>query len=444
MLGRQMLPLLAPAAIGLVILTSTLTVGSTRGHGLGESPAHAIRGVAIVDLASTPAAQATLSLTAVATATITLGTSTSTAVSTATSLSGTTSPSATPSSVETRSTTSTATVAVPTASPVGPAVATSTATPTSHVPRPAWSIRSVDTMKMSRDTLRDQLSNAQIEAVVHLDEKLHVSHVTVDVYYDDPVYMGRWVQAIRAAHLHVWFRSHWYAWENHREAQGDLTPDEYIANTRRFLQQHVDLVRNGDIFDFCPEPENGNYWGDHFGSGWSWRNSAAKAAFNTFVRSGVYMAQSTLANRGRGDVLVTAISMNASIATRLVSKPTVRRLGMLTLDLYPEDTTTDPATATNRLLAELRAVHSHWNVPILIGEHGYSRDMPVSDGTQANVLAAEFEALERTSFVVGFNYWVDAGGARYGGYTNLYAMQRNRWVPRAAAAVVSKAYSAMT
>jgi len=309
---------------------------------------------------------------------------------------------------------------------------------------PAWPARSIDTMKLSRDTLTSQLSDAQIDAVIRLDAMLHLSYVTVDVYYDDPAYMARWVQAIRAEHLQVWFRAHWYAWETHHEAHGDMTPTDYINATRDFLQHHIDLVHNGDIFDFCPEPENGAYWNDTYGSGWSWRNKAAKTEFNTFIRSGVYMASTTLANRGRSDVLVTAISVDESIATRLVSKPTAERLGMITLDLYPEGTTTDPATATSRLLSEIDGVHKHWNLPILIGEHGYSRDRLVSDTTQAKVLAAEFAALERLPYIVGLNYWVDAGGPQYGGYTNLYTLSKGTWKPRAAAAVLAGAYRVMS
>jgi hypothetical protein len=336
----------------------------------------------------------------------------------------------------------TATVALtPTALADAPVAATASAG-TSPTPAP-WAIRSVDTMKLSRDTRAKPLTDTQIAALVRLDVRLHLTHITVDVYYDDPAYMARWVRAIRAVHLHVWFRAHWYAWETHREKHGDMTPDAYIEATRQFLQQHVDLVQNGDIFDFCPEPENGAYWFDRYGDGWSWRDAAAKKEFNSFVRSGVYMASTTLANRGRSQVLVTAISVNESIATRLFSKPTAARLELITLDLYPEGGATDPAVATARLLAEIERVHQHWNLPILIGEHGYSRDRAVSDAIQARVLAAELAALARLPYLRGLNYWVDAGGPRYGGYTNLYAQKHGAWQPRPAAAVLAAAYAAM-
>jgi len=306
-----------------------------------------------------------------------------------------------------------------------------------------WSIRSVDTMKLSRDTLKLQLTDAQIQAVVRLDARLHLTHVTSDVYYDDPIYLARWVKAIRAGGLHVWFRAHWYAWEDHRDRAGTMTPDGYVAATRGFLQAHAALLRNGDIFDFCPEPENGAYWRQIYGAGWSWRsNPAAKRDFNTFIRAGLYMARTTLANRGRAGVLVTVVSVNSSIAQRLLSKPTVRKLGRVTLDLYPEGTTHDPATAARRLIAEIEAVHRRWNVPILLGEQGYARDQEVDDATQARVLSAELAALARLPYLQGLNYWVDAGGRGYGGYTNLYRKVKGGWQARPAAATLARAYLA--
>jgi len=306
-----------------------------------------------------------------------------------------------------------------------------------------WIIRSVDTMKLSRDTRKKPLGVAQIAALIRLDARLHPTHVTVDVYYDDPGYLARWAGVIRSFGLHVWFRAHWYAWENHRDARGAMSPHAYIAATRRFLQTHAALLRNGDIFDFCPEPENGAYWLRTYGPGWSWRNPVAKHAFNTFVRAGIQMASSTLSNRGLAGVMVTAISVNPSIALRLLSQPTVDRLGRITLDVYPEGGARDPAIATRRLLAQIARVHARWQVPLVLGETGYARDIAVDDATQARVLAREFGALAALPYLQGMNYWVDAGGPGYGGYTNLYRRSgQGTWVPRSAATVLATTYAA--
>ncbi len=340
-----------------------------------------------------------------------------------------------------RRATATAAAAPPSTVTAGGYPPISTSSPLSATAGSTWAIRSVDTMKLSRDTLKAPLSDRQIAEVVRQDARLRLTHVAVDVFYDNPSYMERWVRAVRASGLHVWFRAHWYRWENHRDLRGDMSPRAYIDDTREFLQQYIDLFASGDIFDFCAEPENGAYWVQTYGQGWSWRsNKAAKRAFNTFIRSGVYMAGTTLAHRGRGDVLVTAISVDSSVAERLLSKPTVQRLGLITLDLYPEGKTRDPATAARLFVAEIEKVHRKWPVPILIGEHGYARDIAVDDATQARVLHSELAALRRLPYVRGLNYWVDAGGPGYGGYTNLQRKVHGHWQPRPAAAVLANAF----
>jgi hypothetical protein len=114
---------------------------------------------------------------------------------------------------------------------------------------------------------------------------------------------------------------------------------------------------------------------------------------------------------------------------------------MITLDLYPEGSTSNPAIVTQRLLAQIYLVYRRWAVPILIGEHGYPRDFDVNDATQARVLAAESAGLARVPYIMGLDYWVDAGGRGYGGYTNLYRKAGGRWTPRAAAATLREAFA---
>ncbi len=110
------------------------------------------------------------------------------------------------------------------ATPTADVTATTPVTASPLTSAGRWSIRSVDTMKVSRDTLKRPLTDRAIAAVVALDARLRLTHVTADVYYDDPAYLGRWVRAIRAAGLRVWFRSHWYAWEDHRDLSGTMSP----------------------------------------------------------------------------------------------------------------------------------------------------------------------------------------------------------------------------
>src|SRR6266849_2553056 len=87
------------------------------------------------------------------------------------------------------------------------------AIPATPVPAPPF-IAAIDTMKVSRDTQQRPLAQSEIAQVVQLSASLHVNYITVDTNWDYPAYMQEWVDAVRAVHLHVWFRSHPDQWEN--------------------------------------------------------------------------------------------------------------------------------------------------------------------------------------------------------------------------------------
>ena len=107
---------------------------------------------------------------------------------------------------------------------------------------------------------------------------------------------------------------------------------------------------------------------------------------------------------------------------------------MVTIDSYPEGDTTDPGTAATARVSELNAVHAaRPGVPVVIGEMGYSNNMPVTDAQQQAVLQAEFSAIEGLSYVAGANYWVGPGTDQSGGYTHIFAGQRGSWTLRPAA-----------
>lgn len=142
--------------------------------------------------------------------------------------------------------------------------------------------------------------------------------------------------------------------------------------------------------------------------------------------------------------MTTVRSTNSFFATHPgpLEAATVARMGRLTVDSYPEGTTTDPAAAAAARANELLAVEGAWGVPVVIGEMGYSNDLPVDDATQAAVLHAEFGALAGLPFLAGVNYWVGAGTNNSGGYTHLYSGGTGAWGLRPAAAELDAFYAA--
>jgi len=85
--------------------------------------------------------------------------------------------------------------------------------------RQHWDIKSIDTMKYSRDSaqvaLHDPKFNEVIDAHVKRIADTGANYVAIDTPYDaefNPV-LKQWVAAARKYHLHVWFRGNFSGWE---------------------------------------------------------------------------------------------------------------------------------------------------------------------------------------------------------------------------------------
>src|SRR5260221_5347891 len=82
-----------------------------------------------------------------------------------------------------------------------------------------WQVRSIDTMKYSRDRSRQALDdlafNKVIDKQISLIAKTGANYVAIDTPYDLeflPI-LKRWVVVARRYHLHVWFRGNFSGWE---------------------------------------------------------------------------------------------------------------------------------------------------------------------------------------------------------------------------------------
>jgi hypothetical protein len=297
---------------------------------------------------------------------------------------------------------------------------------------------SVDTMKVSRDTENHPLSNQEIVSIVNALVKLHVNYITVDTNWDYASYMQQWVNAIRAVGVHVWFRSAPNQWEDLNGTTGIMTPAQYEASEQQFIITHPTFFRSGDILDSSPEPENGPYWISTYGNAWSWQPAApnvATKAFNAFLRATTDVANAALQSKGIYGVITTVRSLNSFFLLHpsVLEQATVNKFQYLTVDSYPEGSTTNPTTATNARISELKAIENLWHLPIVIGEMGYSNEVPVSDTVQQNVLSAEFNALAGLPYVAGLNYWVGPGSNTAGGYTYIFREVNGAWLARPAA-----------
>jgi hypothetical protein len=307
-------------------------------------------------------------------------------------------------------------------------------------------IASIDTMKVSRDTLREPLSTEEIRTIVALSASLGTNYITVDTQWDHPDYMAQWIHAIRLAGRHVWFRIHPDQWENTNGSTGIMTPAQYMTSEEAFIEAHPSFFQPADILDPCPEAEQGLYWKAIYGQNWTrGAPNKATAEYNRFLRQTTDTANIALQRNGINGVVTTVRSINSFIATHrsVLEQATVDKFGSITVDSYPDQDTTDPKIAAQARVAELQQIEELWQVPIIVGEMGYSNHIAVDDTTQQAVLKEELSQMQALSYLVGVNYWVGAGSEVTGGYTYILTQKDNVWVLRPAAYDLSAFYRKM-
>ena len=304
-------------------------------------------------------------------------------------------------------------------------------------------LASIDTMKVSRDTIHHQFSVTQIQDVVRVTAQLHTNYITVDTNWDYPEYMERWIAAIRSVGQHVWFRGHPDQWENDSNTTDSMTPSAYLDAEHTFIVKHPSFFLPGDIFDACSEPEQGKYWISTYQEHWAYNApNHATQAFNDFIRDGSDVADNAFHQAGIYGVITNVRSTNTFFATHPddLEMATVKKFGAITIDSYPEQDSTDAETATHARITELEQIEKIWHLPIIIGEIGYSNSMNVDDATQLKVLQAEFSAIAGLPYVQGMNYWVGPGSTTAGGYTYIIVNIGGAWVLRPAAYALTNFY----
>jgi hypothetical protein len=325
-------------------------------------------------------------------------------------------------------------------------ISTTTSTPSTESPAPVGRqtgfIASVDTMKLSRDTAEYPLPQSEIDQVVNQMASLDPDYITVDSDWEFPTYMQEWIQAIRAAGKHVWFRTQPNEWADSFGATGIMTPSQFEADEYSFITAHPSFFESGDIFDPLAEPENGLYWAATYGPNWEWQGepNAATNAFNQFILQTTAVANQAFAADGISGVITNVRSVDSGTAENPLAlyPATVAALGRITIDAYPEGMSTDPSVCAAAWLSVLATVHAtRPGIPIIIGEMGYSNYEAVTDATQQAVLGAEFASMETVPYLAGVNYWVGPGYVGAGGYTYLLEEVGDTWSPRPAAATLA-------
>src|ERR1700704_4184060 len=109
-----------------------------------------------------------------------------------------------------------------------------------------FEVQSIDTMKYSRDTARNQDATRAIPSLVAAASLLHPTHIAIATPYDDefiPI-MKIWVSEIRKHNIKVWYRGNFASWEGWFGYPAFKDPYEHIQKTERYIKNNPDLFQD--------------------------------------------------------------------------------------------------------------------------------------------------------------------------------------------------------
>lgn len=289
-----------------------------------------------------------------------------------------------------------------------------------------WVIKSIDTMKYSRDLSLEKLKNPkfdkEIDSHFNAIKSLNASHAAIGTPYDEkfaPI-LARWVKSARKNSLKVWFRGNFSAWEGwFGENRNSITREEHIQKTRDFIKNNPGLFEDGDIFSPCPECENGGP-GDP-------RENGDVDGHRNFLISERSAALEEFEKIGKKVTVLD--SMNYDVAQLVMDKKTAKSMGgIVAIDHYIE--------TPQKLSYDIDGLAESSDAKIFLGEIG----VPIPDihgslspEDQAVWIEDALNQISKKQSVIGVNYWVLTGGST--------ALFNNNLEPKPAAQVIKKYFS---
>ncbi len=270
-------------------------------------------------------------------------------------------------------------------------------------PRPIWSIRSIDTMKYSRDIAREKASDINFDMVI--DQQVGniaatgATHVAIATPYDEEFipFLSRWVSAARKYNLKVWYRGNFSGWEQWFDYKR-ITREQHLSQTKDFILSHESLFEDGDLFTPCPECENGGT-GDP-------RMTRDFAGHKKFLIDSTVVGRDAFASIGK-QVQVGYHSMNYDVAMEIMDKETTAAVGgIVAIDHY--------VATPEKMIKDIEILKERSGGKIFLGEFGApipDINGKMTESEQADWLEQTLSQLTNAKSVIGLNYWVNVGGS---------------------------------
>lgn len=296
---------------------------------------------------------------------------------------------------------------------------------------PTWSVKAIDVMHLSKDTMRGQLTQTQINTVVNNLAKFNVTHVALSCPLDeaedyvDPAptagYLEMWVEAIRTAKLKVWYRQTWLDFEGLYDtirATPTGTParplgiaasvldgsdtTSYLYKTWDYIKTHGSLFEEGDIWAPFPEPEN-----QGVGSGTSdmFSSHDVLGQFLVDLKSISDDAFETHLLFRHNQILTGMTSINGgTVETNQVGSSYWTQIGRIAIDHY---------IPIDNYSSSLDTISTNsGGVDMYIGEWGTTGGSgePETDAERAENIQTVFTTFASKSYLKGVSYWQAVGG----------------------------------
>jgi len=266
-----------------------------------------------------------------------------------------------------------------------------------------WQIQSIDTMKYSRDPSRAKLEDPTFDRMI--DQQVRAiagtgaTHVAIGTPYDEEFVpmLRRWVAAARRHGLNVWFRGNFSGWERWFDYPR-ISREDHIRATGRFIREHPDLFRDGDIFTPCPECENGGP-GDP-------RRTGDDQGHRKFLIELHETAVQSFEAIGK-DVESGYFSMNGDVARLIMDWETTEDLGgVVVIDHY--------VASPKRLREDIIEIAERSGGRIILGEFGapiLDLHGAMDEAEQADWISDALSEVSGIPELIGVNYWTSVGGS---------------------------------
>lgn len=266
-----------------------------------------------------------------------------------------------------------------------------------------WRIRSIDTMKFSRDLARIDKNNFSFDKTIDLQIKAiadtGANYVAIGTPYDVEFtpFLLRWVKTARKYGLHVWFRGNFSGWEGWF-GYSEISRSEHQQMLKTFILENENLFEDGDIFTSCTECENGGP-GDP-------RQTGDVSGHRQFLIDEYIIGKEAFNVIGK-QVSTNYFPMNADVASIIMDSSTTEIFGgIITIDHYVASTQDFDNTIRDLVNSSGgRIVIGELGAPI-IDVHG-----TMTEDEQAKWISDLLTILQKNPDIIGINYWTSFGGS---------------------------------